>query len=429
MKIGINKSLFFAMVFFLIDQSLLPMFHFMEFPFKPSYFILVFLFIITYSQKNSDEEKRFWIMVSPIIGIVLMGLIGQLYLSSLGNIEDPFIAVRKIVTYLFMVLAFGVGQRLPQFPARAILYCFYGAIATLLILSVFHEHFPWLADLWWKSSENISERLTQAEVRPTPFGDGSMVMAGILFLFVSIFYKLNFLKISIFHIVISSNLAILTAFILSSRNQMVAIIIISFSFFIGKISNLRKNIMVLLFMSIFAIAGYFILNEYFRDNYKFIDYGFHTFEKLLDTFSNLGAATELSEDSAMRPLVRFQRFYDRFVQSPLFGTGFSTLAFYPFSRLNFHNDWFSVWAASGTIGGILLFLWMYRIYKYLGILILLPFFLPGLTNSFLDHVSGVIVYCFLVGVLIEKVQKEKKINSSITFLKLSQWNPIQTGSF
>lgn len=389
------------------DQMLLPMFHPFGISFKPSYLILLALPFIFASAKPKTKytdvgrRRRFWIMTSPIIGIALLGFLGQLYLMTLGDVLDPGEAIKQITVYVLMVLAFGFGQFVPQFKLRWILWVLYALIVIILLLSVAGEHVPMLAKLWWRSDEVIAKKLAQNVFRPLPFGDGSMVGANILFLLLVVSVRLGYVKIRKYHVILSTALILLTCFILGSRNQMVVSIILGSAFVLaGKVNRIRKFcFLVALLIGIITFVALF--GDALRARFSFIDYCYGRIEgtNLSDLFDT---TTERKSQTILRPLIHWDRFKDRYLVSPLIGSGFSLLNYYPFEYMHFHNDWFYVWVTSGAIGGGLLFLWMFRIYRALGLLVLLPFFLPGLTNSFLGAISPLIVYCSMLGVLIER---------------------------
>lgn len=404
MKITYSKVMMALALIFVADLMLLPMFHPFGISFKPSYLILLalpFIFVpdnLKTKYADVGRRRRLWIMTSPIIGIALVGFLGQLYLMNLGDVLDPGEAIKQITVYVLMVLAFGFGQFVPQFQLRWILWILYALIAIILLLSLAGDYVPMLAKLWWHSDEIIAKRLIQNELRPTPFGDGSMVGANILFLCLIVSARLGYVKIRKYHVVLSTALILFTCFILGSRNQMVVSIMLGIAFALAGTANRIRKFCFLVALFIGIVTFVILFSDVIRDRFSFINNSYSRIErtKLFDT------TTERKTHTILRPLLHWDRFKDRYLASPLIGSGFSLLNYYPFEYIHFHNDWFYVFATSGAIGGGLLFLWMFRIYRVLGLLVLLPFFLPGLTNSFLGAISPVIVYCFMLGVLIER---------------------------
>ena len=126
-------------ILFMLDQALLPMFHPFGIPLKISYiFLIIVPLIAIFSRCDiyaiAINRRRLWNMVSPIIGIALIGLLGQCYLMTLGDILDPFEAIKQFIVFILMVLAFSLGQRVPQFPIYNVVWIFYCAIAIILFL-------------------------------------------------------------------------------------------------------------------------------------------------------------------------------------------------------------------------------------------------------------------------------------------------------
>jgi hypothetical protein len=403
MKLAINKNNLFLFLSLIVvtDQMLLPMFHPFNISFKPSYLILLAVpFIIMFDKKDKDTldiKKRFWYMTSPVMVIAIMGCLGQLFLTTQGNVIDPEAFPIQIISYILIVLAFYFGQRVSHFKSNYLLFLLYGQIALILLLIFFPEKVPFLTEMWWKTEEASIDRMIQVQGRAMPFGDGTMVAVGVIFLFITISARLGYLHMSFIQSILCIVLSLGTTFITASRNQMVAIGILSILLIIKDSKHIMRHLLTLSVILIIFTITVLSIGDSFKDEFKFINYAFTRFENmdLLDV-ENSG------EDTVLRPLARWDRFFNRFRTSPFFGTGFSLLPYEPFHRLNFHNDWFHIWATSGAIGGIFFFLWMYRIYRTLGLIILMPFFLPGLTNSFILALNSVIFYSFMLGVLMEK---------------------------
>ncbi len=362
---------------------------------------------MTYKHRGyvaSGGARRFFKMTGPVMGILVCGLLGQLYLSTLGDICNQNEAFRATVFYLMMVFAFGFGQLVPDFRCSWLLWLFYAIVALVLFLVFTIDRFPILAQLYYHTPDNI-EKLSelvrsQGRYRGLSNPNSTMLLVNIVFLFLIVSVRLGYLRrLPKYHIILASTLNIAVCFILASRNQMVASIILVVFFAATSVKQWTTKFFAVISL-FFAITLLFIyFGSALRENYTFIDNAYSRFAatSVFDIVSKPQSVT------IMRPLIHWQDFSDRFLESPFIGSGYSTLYSYPFDKLpEFYNDWFRVWATSGAIGGLLFFLWMFRIYKNFGLLVLLPFFLPGLTNTFLRNTPAVIVYCFMLGILIEK---------------------------
>ena len=410
----------FLALFILADQLLLPVPRLFGISlFKPSYWILFSwpLFVMIYVHKGyvvSGAAHRFLKMTAPLLGIILCGLLGQLYLSTLGDIGNQNEALRATVFYLLMIFAFGFGQLIPYFRYKWILWLFYAIVALVLLLVFAIDRLPILAQLYFitpEKIEKISELVTfQGRYRGLSNPNSTMLLVNIVFLFLVVTYRLGYIsRLPKFHIIFASTLNLVLCFIMASRNQMIVSVILALIFISAAIKK-KKTYLFSLFVLVLGISILILLisSSAFRENYPFLENAFSRFA----TTDIFDITNKPVFETILRPFYQWQDFWDRFIESPIIGSGYSTLSVYPFDTLpEFHNDWFRVWATGGAIAGLLLFLWMIRIHKYFGLLVLLPFFLPGLTNTFLRNTPAVIVYCFLLGMLIEKNYRIKARNS------------------
>jgi hypothetical protein len=306
--------------------------------------------------------------------------------------------------YLMMIFAFGYGQFVPNFRCRWLLWLFYATVALVLLLVFGVDRFPVLAQLYYHIPEKIERLSTLVRSMGRPRGlsnpNSTMLLVNVVFLFLVVSVRLGYLsRLQKYHIVLASTLNIAVCFILASRNQMVVSIILV-AFLVATMAKRWSKKVCVISALFFAIIAFFIFfGNTLRNNYTFIDNAYSRFA----TTAFFDITGERQPETIIRPLIHWRDFSDRFLESPIIGSGYSTLYSYPFDKPpTFHNDWFRVWATSGAIGGLLLFVWMFRIYKKIGLLVLLPFFLPGLTNTFLRNTPAVIVYCFMLGILIEK---------------------------
>ena len=115
-------------------------------------------------------------------------------------------------------------------------------------------------------------------------------------------------------------------------------------------------------------------------------------ESLLDTKS--------SDFILTRPLSHLKIFYARWVKSPILGSGLSEDKNKPpFDYRGYHNIWLIV-LAGGGVTGFLALVWSVRRISRLQFILVLPFFIPGLTNGFPDLAPAQCIYGILVGHLL-----------------------------
>jgi hypothetical protein len=134
-----------------------------------------------------------------------------------------------------------------------------------------------------------------------------------------------------------------------------------------------------------------------------------SFNRIASLLEAIDAKSEAQTDrgeSIARPLMVFNEAYARFQYSPIIGSGYSSGTRPPFhiETQYFHNDWFWLAVTSGLVGvGIMI--WILRTYCIpLGWITLLPFFVAGLTNTFMLNLPALMFYFFMVGVLREKIR-------------------------
>ena len=96
---------------------------------------------------------------------------------------------------------------------------------------------------------------------------------------------------------------------------------------------------------------------------------------------------------------------DRFLSSPLVGTGFGHASTYPFaqSTIFYHNDWARLLVTSGILGLFAMIYLLYRFARPVGWPVLIPWILPGMINSFMLVFPSFLVYWFLLGVFHQKM--------------------------
>jgi O-antigen ligase len=405
-------------LFIIADQLLLPVPRlFGHSLFKPSYWILSAwpLYLFAFGNKSLliiGWKKRFFKITGPIILMLAFGLLGQLVLSTIGPISDQGEVIRASLFYTLMILSFGFGQSVPNFNYRWLLWLLYTIIGLVFLLTFAIDKYPLLIRLYYYTPENIDRMLMGASfrIRGLANPNSTMLLVNIMFLFLVVALRSGYLeKLRQVHIILIPILTIVVGVILGSRNQLIASIILII-FLIGTTSQrLIKKIAVIsiLLFAILLVASYLL--EHYRNTYSFIDW---TFNRIIET-SIFDTSSGNNSETIYRPFIHWENFIDRFLKSPILGSGYSILSKYPFNVLpNYHNDWFRVFASSGLIGGVAFLTWMIRILKEYGYLTILPFFLPGLTNTFLRHTPSVIIYCFMLGVIIEQQYRTVDKNNS-----------------
>lgn len=403
MKGKIFNLRFVLAVIFLVDQMLLPMFHLGPIPFKPSYLILL-TFLAVSPRYENRLHVFFRSLFLPIVGLTMTTIIGGVIFYLLNGVPDSDETFKSILVYLMCLGAMKLGM-LNQMPGKYILLTLYCVSALIVILVFFPSYFPTVTNLWWNSQEIIKERMHQNLMRPTPFGDGSGTRVNILFLGVcllNIYDKVKTAqKVLIILVVFLINLT------LGSRNQIVAFVLITIVFVSGDLKLYRKTPQLVFYSFLIALIiplVFSVLTEV-----KVLE---HTIERVSMLNEIFDTEEKNQTSNVLRPLLMLEKFAERFSYSPLVGSGFGIKSVSPFDYMHYHNDWLLILASSGLIGFIFFLNIIVKIWKFLGWIVIYPFFLPGLTNSFISDIPSYLTFFFLVGAVASRKVDMEAVSSS-----------------
>jgi len=382
----------------LADLSLLPMLHVAGAPVKPAYAALALAAVALWSGSKGAVRRR----SRPGTGLVL-GSIALMAVSGLAGyaITDATYAIgnfgqtgRQLIVFGLMMTAYFVGSQLHGFRWAFLEVVLWLHGATILLLSWAPGAVPWLTRLWWKSAEQIEIMSAMNELRPTPFGDGSMVLMNILFLGVAL--SVRHAGHRLIAPLLTIPLTLVVSLVLASRNQMVATGIICASLMPWVLRDRRVTVWAS--VALVAALGGALLFDVAAVG-EWAESQFRVGVRAIEDLARVTDPEVRQVDSVARPLIHVSTFMARFELAPMLGTGYSVGAMPPLDYLNMHNDVFWVLATSGIVGGVALCALVLGVYRSVGALAVLPFFLPGLTNTFLMAVSACLVYCFIVGLL------------------------------
>lgn len=391
-------------MFVIADQLLLPMFHIGTIPWKPSYVILLLLTpLLMYARLSSGDIRNTFLnrlqnkTIFYFFSLITLSLIGQLYFSVNYSIDDVGEIGRSISFYLLFLLAFIFGLNHKKFQSSQLLYVFIAYTTLHFLVTFYGNHFPWLTNLY----ANAEMRST-LEIMDTPTGvlglhsnpNGTMSLLNMILLGLFLGYKFKMGRSYVPVVYISVILiSIIIALQLGSRGGAITlfVIVVAFIWEIMKSMGYRLKGIVSFFVIIVMVAGgalYFINAKYgaIEDSrlYRRI------FLKEFDI-----------EEVQERPFIHYEEAVDRTMKSPIFGTGYTSNQDYPFEHPTnrYHNDWLRVAATSGLLGVAIMMLILWKLSMKGGIIMILPFIIPGMTNTFLLNLPGALVYFLYVGLL------------------------------
>lgn len=417
---------------FVVDQMLLPMFHIGKLPYKISYFILVLWAFnqVTFSKIRTLElpkNKNFRQFAIAISGIIFCALLGELWLSFNNQILSYINTIRSILIYMLVILAFGLGQSASSINLKWLIWILFCAIILNFVFIITGPSMPSvIANFYYPEKAvtrledfgvaNVQDLLAMTRPRGL-FGNPnvSMLQINIIVVFIYLAIRNGFLdkpsSLSATGIIL---LPVILAITLASRSEIIVSLILAFAnyriMFRHKSENIRNKIvflcsLVLIFIVLSGLLSNINENNIFKDGMDRI----LLLLKLLDKASSY-------DDTIARPFGQFEWAFDRFAFSPLFGSGFSSSDSYPFIENTqfFHNDWLYLMVTSGFIGLLIMLLVLVWLCLPLGLISLIPFVLPGMTNTFMLSIPSFIFYFFMIGLLREKMRDLRFKNLRIT---------------
>lgn len=420
------KYSFFGLIL-AVDQLLLPMFHIGGIPIKPSYVLLGVWFLGQFINNNQNvlskaRQRDFRRLALAFGGIIASALLGDFILRANFQVAFAYETIRNILIYALIVLSFGLGQCARQFDMRWLIRILYISLALNLLVTVFGNYAPWLLDFYYGASAYSSPEwqewgITSREIlleRGRPLGlfgspTISMLQIDIIFLFVVIAQNHRLLPRPSFPGAFAITvLPVALTIVYGARSEFPVALtlgtIFAYSYWGEALGRIRGKL-IIAFATLLVLSTLLLLPQIIGDESD-IGYNATRMVNLLQ-----GEDERLRLDTAyapaiLRPLITLDIAFERFLFSPLFGSGFNVVPIFPFdySVAYFHNDWFFVLVTSGLIGfGI--WLWIIRIFCMpIGWLALFPYFLPGLTNTFVLAIPSVMFYFFMIGLLRDRLR-------------------------
>jgi hypothetical protein len=436
-KFILNSSLFGVILVY--DQLLLPMFHIGSFPYKVSYLLVGIWLFATNTNSNKlfksiDAKSQFIRFSLLVIGIMLCSIAGEILTGMLFGVKSLAETFKSLTLYVLMILSFGLGLSSVKFSPRNLIWVLYIAVILNLLFIFYKSSLPsFLIDLYFPPlvlaswiEYGVTDVKTLLELaRPRglfPNPNVSAFMVNIIGLFIYVSLKNKVLKepkvLASIGIIL---LPILVSILLASRGE----IIVSFILAVLNYRILLKHISIKTKIVAFAFAfalmfsiGIYALQK-FDENGRITD----SLDRVLSIVEVLNqdkseSTYDARNKGASRPLLMLENAANRFIYSPVFGSGYTSGHSFPFDHPteNYHNDWFRLILTSGIIGVILMIIIIWKYCLPLGYIVILPFFLPGLVNTFLLNIPAVMFYFFMIGFLYRKIKIDRQCENKVMFL-------------
>ncbi len=406
-----DQSIVLSMIaiLFVLDETLLPVFHFFGLSIKVSYIILLFWLVFrvlglkasvngktinAHFRVNSDGEK----VISRFCGLIVLSCVGELIMGFFSGVRDRTPFTTAILYYLFMLSAYGLGYTCYRFQSKVLLYTLYAYSLLNIGLLLFYSSLPGVIRDLYGEYYNTGMRIRGSGGN----SNTTVLVMNCILLAIVLMHRVNLLKVEGVHVWLVIIVPLLTNAVISSRGELIHTLLLEAFYITNLIKKEKKPLKSLL--RILIIMGTIVAIYYFVFHYLYnvnptIRFG-------IDRLSRLSEVADIQDeeakiDSVLRPLFHFDRFSERFKYSPILGAGYSygTAADFITSANGYHNDWFRVLASTGIVGFLLWFNNIKQFYKYAGICVLLPLCIAGLSNTFVQSVHAFNMYFFTMGVL------------------------------
>lgn len=402
---------------FIMDETILPVFHPMGIPMKISYFILLFALICyifsirvnkewTFCFKRGGEAKK---IVNLFFALIVLSIFGELTMGIFSDVIDGSPFTDALLNYAFMLSSFVLGYSIYRYNTKILIWALYIYSAINIALLMFYSYLPgFIKSLYGEYyATGIRIRGTGGNANTT------LLVMNMLLLGIVVLFKLKKINITGLHVWLVLVVPILTNIFISSRGEFIHTVLLELFYCYLLIKNEKNKIktmfrIIIIVVMIFAVYS-FIFNYLYYEN-DAIRYG-------IDRLMTIGDVTDITDtdeittgdaDTIMRPFFRADVFWKRFKHSPLWGAGYSfgdTESFIK-SANGYHNDWFRVLASTGILGFACWFAIVKKYVKKASLVVILPFFLAALSNTFLQSTHALNMYFFVFGTLLHVVEKD-----------------------
>lgn len=398
-------------LFTLLEVIMLPKLQILG-RFKFMYFFIAFWFlnyclspryIILKAYINHRSLARR--IINLILILAVLGILGELTMlmftdktPSLNFIETEFI-------YFVMACSVGIGYCEYRFNKKLLLWLLYIYIGINIFVSLIGSNIPSFFLNFWSSYREVGYRNHGIIGN----ANASLAIMNVIFLCIVVLAYKNKIIISGIHLGLVTILPLLCNMFINSRGEFLQTIILEIIFFyilLRQSNNLTKSILKILIIVASLIIMYIFVFDYLYYNYPRIQTSLERLKTIKDIFY---IDSNKTSETILRPFYAFDDFINRFIKSPIWGTGFSGGNNFPFIRdgISYHNDWFGMLINGGIIGFGIWICFVTIAVKLGGIVMVLPFVTTAISNTFILSNACMMTYFLLLGMLIHYDEVEK----------------------
>jgi hypothetical protein len=387
-----------TLVFYIvvIDFSLMPMFHFLGLPYKPGLLIVGIVALLKWYRKPCR------LLFFYFFGLILACWIGATYQHLFFPTQSINFTIYCTTSYLLGFIGFCFGYYYAPKNVDKILPIALVLILINLVIGAFWDKLPFLTEFY-----NLQVRIEDdyfsrknAGLFSNPNISSLVINMFLLFITMANNFKL-FAKNRVTYTSIIWVLAFVALLTMMSKNQLIAFAILSL--FLLKqinISRLKNCILQYFLLIVIVLSIYSFASNHLTTSSVFKS-GVHLFPRLPSRMYRMYIAPEFDIQDKGDRRVKYLYALKAFSYSPIWGSGFDRAdsgIFSEESKIGYHSDWSYLVVAGGILAVIFFLLILYTIWR-IHPLLLLPFFFPGLTNSFMLTAQLFCLYGIFWGVL------------------------------
>lgn len=404
---------FLSIVFCLVvaDLALMPMFHIGGLPYKPSFLLVGVFFIFNWYRKQTLD------VLFMFLGLIVSCWIGAIYQAALYEVASYSFTIYCTTSYFLCFIGYMYSYYYSPNNIDNVVGITFVALLMTIVIGVFFDKVPLLINFYHLQEEMAAGWVSVRN--PGMFENPNISSLGInlLLLFIISAYSRgylgNYTNIRMGILLVSVLVALLT---LGSKGELIAFLIL-ITFFLRtngvlSFSNITRN--YLMIISLFSILGLFFFvgsqlssrypESSFRNGFYFATSGIN---ELYGEYVMQDVNMENRGDRRVKYLLAFKAFS----HSPLIGSGFDRAErgiFSKESKIGYHSDWSYLLVAGGIFAFAFFLLILFRVWRTHPLLVL-PFFIPGLTNSFMLAPQFFCLFGVFWGYLERRRKNEKQL--------------------
>lgn len=402
-----------SLVFYLVvvDLALMPMFHLGGLPYKPSFLLVGVFFVLNWYRKQTLD------VLLMFLGLIVSCWIGAIYQDALYEVASYNFTLYCTTSYLLCFLGYMYSYYYSPDKIDTVFSITFAALLMTIIIGVFLEKIPVLVNFY-----NLQDEVAAGWVsrrNPGMFENPNISSLGInlLLLFIILTYCRGYLEnYKNKRMVILFVCAFVALLTLGSKGELITFLIL-ITFFLRRngalnYSNIKRNFHMIIasfsLLCLFFFVGSQLSSRYpessFRNGFYFATSGIN---ELYGEYVMQDLNMENRGDRRVKYLLAFKAFS----HSPLVGSGFDRAErgiFSKESKIGYHSDWSYLLVAGGIFAFVFFLLILFRVWRTHPLLVL-PFFIPGLTNSFMLAPQFFCLFGVFWGYLERRRKNEKKI--------------------